>query len=48
MTRQPRTPLTDDEVEYLSQLANGNALARQRKRDRERRERENRRRMSKW
>ncbi|WP_161598958.1 hypothetical protein [Aidingimonas lacisalsi] len=46
MTRQPRTPLSDDEEEYLSQMANGNALARQRKRDRERRERENRKRMN--
>ncbi|MGJ7460688.1 hypothetical protein ACR80S_06135 [Halomonas sp. MA07-2] len=34
--RRQREPLSDDEVEFLTQLANGNALARQRRRDRER------------
>ncbi|GGX98461.1 hypothetical protein GCM10007160_27500 [Litchfieldella qijiaojingensis] len=38
MGREQGTPLSEVEVEYLSQLANGNALARQRKRERERRQ----------
>ncbi|WP_229843252.1 hypothetical protein [Halomonas urumqiensis] len=34
--RRQREPLSDDEIEFLTRLANGNALARQRRRDRER------------
>jgi len=35
MTEPRRPPLNDDEIDFLTQLANGNALARQRRRDRE-------------
>lgn len=34
--RRQREPLNEEEIELLTQLANGNALARQRRRDRER------------
>lgn len=35
MAEPRRQPLSDDEIDFLTQLANGNALARQRRRDRE-------------
>ncbi|WP_165789481.1 hypothetical protein [Billgrantia endophytica] len=35
MANKKRDPLSDEEIEFLALLANGNALARQRKRDRE-------------
>lgn len=35
MANRKRDPLSEEELEYLVQLANGNALARQRKHDRE-------------
>ncbi|PAU76496.1 hypothetical protein CK498_10830 [Halomonas salipaludis] len=35
MANNERPPLSDDEIESLVQLANGNALSRQRRRDRE-------------
>lgn len=38
MTEPSRPPLSDDEIDFLTQLANGNALARQRRRDRETRQ----------
>lgn len=37
MPRRQREPLSDEEVEFLVQLANGNALAQHRRRERERR-----------
>ena len=36
MTRPKREPLSEAELEFLVELANGNALARQRRRERER------------
>lgn len=36
MTREPHEPLSDEEIEFLVQLAKGNALARQGRRERER------------
>jgi GAF domain-containing protein len=38
--RRQREPLSEEEIELLTQLANGNALARQRRRDRERADRQ--------
>nr|WP_163503760.1 hypothetical protein [Halomonas socia] len=35
MTNDQRPPLSDEEIESLVQLANGNALSRQRRRERE-------------
>ena len=35
MTHDQRPPLSEEEIEFLVQLANGNALSRQRRRDRE-------------
>ncbi|MCE8020894.1 hypothetical protein HOP51_12350 [Halomonas sp. MCCC 1A11036] len=37
MPRHQREPLSDEEIEFLAQLANGNALARHRRRECERR-----------
>ncbi|MBA2779316.1 hypothetical protein [Billgrantia kenyensis] len=37
MPRPPREPLSDEEIEFLVQLANGNALARHRRHEREQR-----------
>lgn len=34
MTHDQRPPLSEEEIEFLVQLANGNALSRQRRRDR--------------
>ncbi|NPT31633.1 hypothetical protein DDR56_13770 [Halomonas venusta] len=36
MTNQPRKPLSDEEIAYLEELANGNALAKQRRREKKR------------
>ncbi|CAM4194598.1 hypothetical protein VRRI112168_17555 [Vreelandella rituensis] len=43
MAIKKREPLSEEELDYLVQLANGNALARQRKHDREKALRNNRR-----
>ncbi|MCE8010069.1 MAG: hypothetical protein ABN479_09455 [Billgrantia sp.] len=37
MPRRQREPLSDEEIDFLVQLANGNALAHHRRRERERR-----------
>ncbi|WP_156524135.1 MULTISPECIES: hypothetical protein [unclassified Halomonas] len=34
MANQPRKPLSEEEITYLVELANGNALAKQRRRER--------------
>ncbi|MCE8026446.1 hypothetical protein [Billgrantia aerodenitrificans] len=39
MPRRQREPLSDEEIDFLVQLANGNALAHRRRRERERRRR---------
>ncbi|MGP5018610.1 hypothetical protein ACTXK7_13180 [Vreelandella alkaliphila] len=36
MTNQPRKPLSDEEIAYLEELANGNALSKQRRREKKR------------
>ncbi|MGP5565100.1 hypothetical protein [Vreelandella alkaliphila] len=36
MTNQPRKPLSDEEIAYLEELANGNALAKQCRREKKR------------
>ncbi|MFC7368387.1 hypothetical protein [Vreelandella zhaodongensis] len=36
MTNQPRPPLSDEEIAYLVELANSNALAKQRRREKKR------------
>lgn len=36
MTNQPRKPLSDEEIAYLEELANGNALAKQRRHEKKR------------
>ncbi|SDL09850.1 hypothetical protein SAMN05192555_102402 [Franzmannia pantelleriensis] len=35
MTHDQRPPLSEEEIEFLVQLANGNALSRQRRRERD-------------
>ncbi|CAH1042428.1 hypothetical protein [Halomonas sp. TD01] len=36
MANQPHKPLSDEEIAYLVELANGNALAKQRRREKKR------------
>lgn len=36
MANQSRKPLSDEEITYLVELANGNALAKQRRREKKR------------
>ncbi|WP_156886186.1 hypothetical protein [Halomonas sp. GT] len=36
MANQPRKPLSAEEIAYLVELANGNALAKQRRREKKR------------